>query len=81
MFQGMGKGENSFLITLLRTIILQISLAYILAFVLDFGFTGVIAGIVAGNIMTGFIAFGWGTRTVRGLKRALAHDVQIAVEG
>ena len=69
MFQGMGKGERSFLITLLRTIILQITLAYILAFIFDLGFFGIIAGIVTGNIMAGFVAFGWGLLTIRGLRR------------
>ena len=74
MFQGMGKGERSFLITLLRTIILQISLAYILAFIFNFGFSGIIAGIVAGNIMTGFVAFGWGLITIRGLRREMKWE-------
>ncbi len=69
MFQGMGKGERSFLITLLRTIIFQITFAYVLAFTLKLGFFGIIAGIVGGNILTGFVAFGWGISTIGKLKR------------
>jgi len=68
MFQGMGKGERSFLITLLRTIVLQISFAYIMAFPLGMGFFGVILGIVTGNVLTAFVAFGWGVKTIGNLR-------------
>ena len=71
MFQGMGKGERSFIITLLRTIVLQITFAYILAFIADMGFFGIIIGIVSGNILTGFIAFGWGLTTIKKLKEGI----------
>ena len=76
MFQGIGKGENSLAITILRTIILQLSFAYTFAFILGFGFYGVLMGIVTGNILASVIAFTWGTLTIRKLERVLAVEVR-----
>jgi|Deesub1362A_J573_1020465.scaffolds.fasta_scaffold00534_3 putative MATE family efflux protein len=75
MFQGIGRGENSLAITILRTIILQLSFAYIFAFLFGFGFYGVLIGVTIGNITASLIAFTWGTLTVRKLEKELAVKV------
>ncbi|MBO8180480.1 MAG: MATE family efflux transporter [Archaeoglobus sp.] len=71
MFQGIGRGENSLGITILRSIVLQLSLAYALAFLLGLGFYGVLAGVTAGNIIASLVAFIWGITTIRKLEKSL----------
>ncbi len=71
MFQGIGRGENSLALTILRTIILQLSFAYVFAFQLGFGFFGVLVGVALGNITASLIAFAWGMLTVRKLKKVI----------
>ena len=77
MFQGIGRGENSLAVTILRTIIFQLSFAYILAFPLGFGFYGVLVGVTLGNIAASLVAFIWGTLTVRKLEKELAVEVRV----
>ncbi len=67
MFQGIGKGTNSLMVTLLRTIVLTAPLAYIFSLSMDFGLQGVWMGIVVGNIMGSITAFVWGRLHVRRL--------------
>jgi len=64
VFQGMGMGERSFAITILRSVVSQVSLAYLLA--IPFGFEGVLLGIVLGEAVGCFVGFGWAKFTVRG---------------
>ncbi len=68
LFQGIGRGENGFAITVLRTLIFQLSFAYLLAFHFSLGFDGIIYGVVLGNILASIIAFAWGTHVIRKLK-------------
>lgn len=70
MFQGIGKGEYSFLITLLRTIIFQVSFAYILGVIFGLGLEGIFAGVAIGNVMAGLIAFTWGLQVIKNLRRS-----------
>ncbi len=64
VFQGMGMGERSFAITILRSVVSQVSLAYLLS--IPFGFEGVLLGIVLGEAVGCFVGFGWAKFTVRG---------------
>jgi putative MATE family efflux protein len=59
MFQGVGKGVYSLIVTLIRTIILTAPLAYGFAVLLDLQLGGVWWGIVAGNSIGAVIAFIW----------------------
>lgn len=70
LFQGIGRGENGFAITFLRTVVFQLSFAYIFAFLLALGFDGIIYGVVLGNVLASIIAFLWGRRVIGMLKRA-----------
>ncbi len=69
MFQGIGQGEKSLAVTILRTIIFQISFSYILGISFDLGITGVWYGIILGNITAAVIGFIWGRHTIRELYR------------
>lgn len=68
MFQGTGKGLNSLIVTLIRTIILAVPLAYIFAVVLNMNLSGIWWGIVAGNITASVIAFTWGRHFIHRLR-------------
>lgn len=72
-FQGLGKGERSLTITLMRTVIFQLSFAYL--FALRMGFFGVLLGVVLGNITASLIAFIWGLNTVRRVLKPRYSDM------
>ncbi len=68
MFQGIGRGENSLAITILRTLIFQIFFGYLFGVTMKMGLPGIWWGIVLGNITASAIAFLWGRLTVKALK-------------
>ncbi|KYC46665.1 MAG: multidrug efflux pump VmrA [Candidatus Methanofastidiosum methylothiophilum] len=59
LFQGTGKGMNSLIITLFRTIIFIVPFSYLFAIPLKMGLDGAWWGLVAGNIIGSGIAFIW----------------------
>ena len=59
LFQGVGKGINSLIATVLRSLVLTLLFVSLFAFVLDHGLIGVWWGIVLANIMGSVIVFGW----------------------
>jgi putative MATE family efflux protein len=69
MFQGTGKGINSLIVTLFRTIVLTVPFAYLFAIVFNIGLNGAWWGLVAGNIVGSAIAFIWARVYLRGLSQ------------
>ncbi|MFO7891233.1 MAG: MATE family efflux transporter [bacterium] len=69
MFRGVGKGKNSLIATLFRTIILQVPFAYYLGIVLQMGLIGIWIGLIAANIIAVIITFLWGMYTVNHIIR------------
>jgi len=67
MFQGIGQGEKSLAVTILRTIVFQLFFSYLFGISLHFGIVGVWAGIILGNITASIIGFIWGRRVVNKL--------------
>ncbi len=59
IFQGVGRGLDSFMLTTVRELFLAVVFAYILAIPLGMGQQGVWWGIVVGNIFGAIIAFIW----------------------
>ena len=59
IFQGVGKGLDSFMLTAIRELLLVVVFAYILAIPLGMGQYGVWWGIVIGNIIGSLIALIW----------------------
>ena len=59
MFQGVGKGIYSLLITLLRSLILETVFAYLFCFVFGWGLIGIYAGIVFGCFVGGTVGYLW----------------------
>ncbi len=74
MFQGTGKGINSLIITLFRTIIFIVPFSYLFAITMEMGLNGAWWGLVVGNIIGSIIAFIWVRLYVRGLKKTIQTE-------
>ncbi len=71
MFQGIGKGEYSLIITITRTLVFQILFRWFLGIHLGLGLSGLCWGVVSGNITASLIAVTWGQFTIRNIKMKL----------
>ena len=65
MFQGVGKGIYSLLITLLRSLILESVFAYLFCFIFGWGLTGIYAGVVFGCFVGGTVGYIWAKFFIR----------------
>jgi putative MATE family efflux protein len=70
LFQGVGKGLYSLIVTILRTIILIIPLAWIFGVILGWGLVGAWWGLVVANIIGSAITFIWAKLYVNGLLKS-----------
>jgi putative MATE family efflux protein len=70
IFQGMGRGVTSLILTIIREVLFISVFAYFLSFVLGIGQHGVWWGIVIGGAFGCGIAFVWATRFIKGLKKS-----------
>ncbi|MCK4458532.1 MAG: MATE family efflux transporter, partial [Methanosarcinales archaeon] len=59
MFQGVGRGTDALIVTLLRTLVLTPIFAILFAFTLEMGLVGIWWGLVAGNVIGSVVAFIW----------------------
>ena len=57
VFQGMGKGPTSLVITLIRELILCVLFAYLLGFVLNLGVLGIYIGLIVGSAIGSIIGY------------------------
>lgn len=57
VFQGMGKGPTSLVITLIRELILCVLFAYLLGFVLNLGVLGIYLGLIIGSAIGSIIGY------------------------
>lgn len=69
LFQGIGKGFNSLVVTILRTIILVAPLAWFFAVDLGWGLIGAAWGLVIGNILGSVVSYSWAYVDLRRLER------------
>ena len=67
VFQGIGKGLNSLVVTVLRTIVFIVPFAWLLAVNFKLGLTGVWIGLVLANILGAAVTFIWVTIHVKKL--------------
>ncbi|WP_458403804.1 MATE family efflux transporter [Methanobrevibacter sp.] len=65
MFQGVGKGIYSFIITILRSLILESVFAYIFCFIFGWGLQGIYAGVVFGCFVGGTVGYIWAKLFIR----------------
>ncbi len=71
LFQAAGKGMNSLVIHILRSLVFIAVFAWIFTFILDMGQEGVWWGIVAGDILGGIAGYIWASAY---LKRLLKYE-------
>ncbi|MDY9923666.1 MATE family efflux transporter [Methanobacterium sp.] len=69
VFQAMGKGVTSLILTVIREVLFVAFFAYIFAFTLGFGSPGVWWGIVVGGGLGCVVAYIWATIYVRRLRK------------
>ncbi len=69
IFQAMGKGITSLILTIIREVVFISVFAYLFAFTLGFGSSGVWWGIVVGGAFGCAIAYIWANRYIKGLRR------------
>ena len=67
MFQGTGKGINSLIITVLRTLVFGVSFPLLYIYAFDMGLTGIYLGIVTATWLSSIIAFIWARHYIKGL--------------
>ncbi len=67
VFQGMAKGLNSLVVTIIRTIILVAPFAWIFATMITHDITGVWWGLVTGNSIAAVIGFSWAKHSINQL--------------
>lgn len=65
LFQGIGKGMNAFIATVLRTIIFTLLFILVFAITLEGGLVGIWWGIVVANIISSIIVFIWARSYVK----------------
>ncbi len=68
MFQGIGKGENSLVLTIMRTLVFQLIFGWLLGIKLGYGLPGICWGVVVGNITASLIAVSWGQIMMKKLR-------------
>ena len=68
VFQGVGKGTYSLLITLLRSLILESVFAYIFCFIFGWGVIGIYAGVIFGCFVGGTVGYIWAKLFIRKFK-------------
>ncbi|MCA6213795.1 MATE family efflux transporter [Thermococcus bergensis] len=69
MFQGIGEGEKSLILTIFRTLVMQVGFAYIFVHYTTLGLRGVWIGIVIGNMVAAIFGFLWGRIRIGALKK------------
>ncbi|MGB9845510.1 MATE family efflux transporter [Methanothermobacter tenebrarum] len=69
IFQGMGKGTTSLILTIIRQLLFIVIFAYILAIIFNLGQKGAWWGIVAGDIVGSTIAYLWARIYINRLQR------------
>lgn len=75
IFQAMGKGMTSLILTVIREVVFISVFAYVFAFVIGLGSAGVWWGIVVGGACGCAVAYLWANRYIKGLRRNYVSDM------
>ncbi len=69
MFQGVGKGFTSLILTFIRALLLEVVFSYLFGVVMGMGEQGIYYGVVTGGFIGGIISFTWANLYLRRLRR------------
>lgn len=69
LFQGVGRGTTSLIITIIRSLIGEIILAYLLGIVFNFGYFGIYFGLISGSFIGSLVGFGWASLFLKKCKQ------------
>lgn len=67
MFQGVGKGFTSFILTFIRALLLEVVFSYVFGIVFGLGEYGIYYGVVLGGFLGGILSFTWANIYIRRL--------------
>ena len=59
LFQGVGKGFTSLILTFIRALLLEVVFSYLFGVVMGMGEQGIYYGVVTGGFIGGIISFTW----------------------
>ncbi|RAP48083.1 MAG: MATE family efflux transporter [Methanosphaera sp. rholeuAM6] len=68
MFQGVGKGFTSFILTFIRALLLEVLFSYIFGVIMGMGEYGIYYGVVTGGFIGGILSFTWANFYLRRLR-------------
>lgn len=69
LFQGVGKGFTSLILTFIRALLLEVVFSYLFGIVMGMGEQGIYYGVVLGGFLGGIISFVWANIYIQRLKR------------
>lgn len=67
MFQGVGKGFTSLILTFIRALLLEVVFSYVFGIVFNLGEYGIYYGVVLGGFLGGILSFTWATIYIKRL--------------
>ena len=76
VFQGVGKGINSLIITILRSLILESIFAYIFGIILGWGVQGIYCGLILGCFVGGLFGYIWSKLFIRNFEKIHYYQVK-----
>lgn len=76
MFQGVGRGTTSLIITIIRSLVGEVVFAYLFGFVFNFGAYGIFFGLVVGSFCGCMVGYGWARLYLRELKKIFKKPAQ-----
>lgn len=74
MFQGIGKGTTSMIITFFRYFTFNILFAYIFCFIFGWGEIGIYLGFVVGSFVGGLIGYIWAKSFIKSFEKSLKNQ-------
>lgn len=69
LFQGVGKGLTSLVLTFIRALLLEVVFSYLFGILFGWGVNGIYYGVVVGGSLGGLISLTWATLYVRRLNK------------
>ena len=73
VFQGVGKGTSSLIITIVRSLFAEVVFAYLFGLVLGYGEMGIFAGVILGSFIGSMFGYTWARLFIKKLKIKFGH--------